>query len=128
MIKTDEEWKKILTPEQFNILRKHGTEPAFAKGNWYFEKRKGKFYCVACHNLLFLSEDKYESGTGWPSFTKPAMDTSLILKEGTPEVGQAVSCWRCEGHLGHIFDDGPREKGGFRYCIDGWILKFEENK
>lgn len=126
-IKTDEEWKKVLTPEQFEILRKKGTEMPSEYD--IFPKEKGAFYCVACDNLLFNSEDKFHSGTGWPSFTKPATDTSVEFREdnsnGTTRT--EVLCWRCEGHLGHVFDDGPLPTGK-RFCINGVVLKFKEEK
>ena len=128
ILKSDEEWKKILTPEQFRILRGKGTE-ACGLNEFLKKNLKGKFYCVACDNLLFDSEDKFDSGTGWPSFTKPATDTSVEYKKdfsfGIPRT--EVLCWRCEGHLGHVFDDGPIPAGK-RFCINGEVLKFVGEK
>lgn len=128
IIKTNEEWKKILTPEQFRILREKGTESCGL--NEFLKKGlKGKFYCIACDNLLFNSYDKFESGTGWPSFTKPATKNSVEFKEDN-NFGMKrteVLCWRCEGHLGHVFDDGPKPEGK-RFCINGEVLKFKEDK
>lgn len=126
LIRTNEKWKKFLTAEQYSILRERGTEPAFADGNYYFEKRAGDYFCIACNNLLFSSKDKYESGTGWPSFKKPASDGSIMEGNGVFKDGKEISCKRCGGHLGHIFDDGPKPFG-LRYCINGKILEFIPN-
>jgi peptide-methionine (R)-S-oxide reductase len=133
LIKSDEEWKKILTPEQFEILRKKGTEMPASYN--IFPKKSGAFYCIACDNKVFLSKDKFDSGTGWPSFTKPATDTSVEYLEDN-RLGMTrteVLCWRCEGHLGHVFDDGPTSNEfptgtGKRFCINGVVLKFKEDK
>jgi peptide-methionine (R)-S-oxide reductase len=121
--KTEEEWRKILNKEQFQILRKHGTEHA-GSSPLNREKRKGTFACAGCDLPLFSSETKYESGTGWPSFWQPLANTV-----GTSEdrsyfmVRTEVHCRRCGGHLGHIFPDGPKPTG-LRYCINGVALKF----
>jgi peptide-methionine (R)-S-oxide reductase len=125
--KTEKEWKKILTKEQFRLLREKGTERAFTEGNFYYEKRNGKFYCVACGNLLFDSEDKFDSGTGWPSFVRA--DNPGSIEFGEELVGQwkEVHCAKCDGHLGHVFNDGPIERGGKRFCINGGSLKFFED-
>lgn len=126
LIKTDEKWKKVLTSEQFDILRKKGTESAFIDGNWQSNKEKGKYYCVACDNLVFDSDDKFDSGTGWPSFSKPAGETAVEEKGVDLNQGVEIVCWKCEGHLGHVFSDGPKPEGK-RYCINGRVLVFKPN-
>lgn len=123
--KTDAEWKKELEPLAYEVLRKHGTERAFT-GKYHDLKQEGKYYCKACHNLLFSSEHKYDSKTGWPSFYKPhpnarigtKVDNTLFMER------TEVHCARCGGHLGHVFEDGP-EPTGLRYCINSVSLKFE---
>ncbi len=121
--KTDEEWRKILTPEQFNVLRKHGTERA---GTSILDKEygKGSFVCAGCDLPLFVSDTKFNSGTGWPSFNDPipgaietSVDGALFMKR------TEVHCRRCGGHLGHVFEDGPRPTG-LRYCMNGISMKF----
>src|SRR3954471_21061426 len=122
--KTDEEWRKQLTPQQYEILRKEGTErPHSSPLNK--EKRKGTFACAGCDNPLFSSETKFESGTGWPSFWKPldkavgeVSDTSFMMQR------TAVHCAQCGGHLGHVFDDGPAPTG-LRYCMNGVAMTFK---
>jgi peptide-methionine (R)-S-oxide reductase len=126
--KTDAEWQKTLTPEQFRVLRKHGTEPA-GTSPLNHEKREGMFVCAGCGAELFDSDTKYESGSGWPSFyapkSKDAVGTSSdrsMLMERTE-----VHCAKCGGHLGHVFPDGPRPTG-LRYCMNGAALEFEPEK
>jgi peptide-methionine (R)-S-oxide reductase len=122
--KTDEEWKQTLTPEQFHVLREHGTERA-GTSPLNFEKRSGTFTCAACGQPLFTSDTKFESGTGWPSFYKPidgAIETTTDRSYGMTRV--EVHCARCGGHLGHVFPDGPRPTGE-RYCMNGVALSFE---
>jgi peptide-methionine (R)-S-oxide reductase len=122
--KTDEEWKQALTPEQFHVLREHGTERA-GTSPLNFEKRSGLFTCAACGQPLFTSDTKFESGTGWPSFFKPidgAIETTTDSSYGMTRV--EVHCSQCGGHLGHVFPDGPRPTGE-RYCMNGVALKFE---
>src|SRR5947209_12196026 len=121
--KTDDDWKKTLTPEQFHVLREHGTERA-GTSPLNFEKRSGMFKCAACDLPLFASDTKFESGTGWPSFFKP-LDNAVAKREDRT-FGMArteVHCRRCGGHLGHVFDDGPKPTG-LRYCMDGVALQF----
>ena len=123
--KTESEWRKILTPEQFRILRKAGTERA-GTSPLDREKRKGVFHCAGCDLDLYPSETKYDSGTGWPSFYAPIAEnrigTSTDYKLIFPRT--EVHCARCEGHLGHIFDDGPPPTGQ-RHCLNGLALTFK---
>jgi peptide-methionine (R)-S-oxide reductase len=122
--KTDAEWKQTLTPEQFHVLREHGTERA-GTSPLNFEKRSGTFKCAACGQPLFASDTKFESGTGWPSFYKPidgAIGTTTDRSYGMTRV--EVHCAQCGGHLGHVFPDGPRPTGD-RYCMNGVALQFE---
>ncbi len=121
---SEEEWKKILTPEQFYVLRKHGTERA-GSSPLNKEKRKGTFLCAGCDLPLYSSETKYESGTGWPSFWKP-LDNAIGTSEDRSwfSVRTEVHCRRCGGHLGHVFDDGPKPTG-LRYCMNGVAMNFE---
>jgi peptide-methionine (R)-S-oxide reductase len=122
--KTDEDWKKTLTPEQFHVLREHGTERA-GTSPLNVEKREGIFTCGGCGQPLFTSDTKYESGSGWPSFYRPiegAIETTTDRGYGMTRV--EVHCARCGGHLGHVFPDGPKPTGE-RYCMNGIALKFE---
>ena len=122
--KTDEEWKKTLTPEQFHVLREHGTERA-GTSPLNVEKREGIFTCGGCGQPLFTSDTKYESGSGWPSFYRPiegAIETTTDPSYGMTRV--EVHCAQCKGHLGHVFPDGPKPTGE-RYCMNGVALKFE---
>jgi peptide-methionine (R)-S-oxide reductase len=121
---SDAEWKKRLTPEQYQVLRHHGTErPGSCALN--FEKRAGTFSCVGCGQSLFKSGEKFESGTGWPSFTDPlpgSVEDTVDNSHGMTRT--EVHCSRCEGHLGHVFPDGPPPTG-LRYCMNGVAMKFE---
>ena len=120
---SDAEWQKRLTPEQYNILRKHGTERSGTSALNH-EKRKGAFACAGCELPLFSSDTKFESGTGWPSFYKP-LDNAVETKTDRSffMARTEVLCRRCEGHLGHVFPDGPKPTG-LRYCMNGVALKF----
>jgi peptide-methionine (R)-S-oxide reductase len=122
-MKSDEEWRKDLTPEQYQVLRRHGTERA-GTSPLNAEKREGVFLCAGCGAPLFDSRTKFESGTGWPSFTAPCenavettTDKSLLMTR------TEVHCAKCAGHLGHVFPDGPKPTG-LRYCMNGTALKF----
>ena len=122
--KTDADWKETLTPEQFHVLREHGTERA-GTSPLNFEKRSGIFKCAGCGEPLFTSDTKFESGTGWPSFFQPiegAIGTTTDCSHGMTRV--EVHCAQCGGHLGHVFPDGPRPTGE-RYCMNGVALRFE---
>lgn len=121
--KTDEDWKRELSPEQFRVLRKHGTERA-GTSSLNVEKRDGKYVCAGCGQELFASDTKFESGTGWPSFWDPipgAIETSV--DRSFFSVRTEVHCSRCKGHLGHVFEDGPRPTG-LRYCMNGVSMQF----
>lgn len=122
--KTDEQWKKELTPEQYRVLRKKGTESAFT-GEYVHNKQKGKYKCAACGTELFASETKFESGTGWPSFTAPLSPDRIGYEHDTSYGMERteVHCPVCGGHLGHVFDDGPAPSGK-RFCINSASLKF----
>lgn len=123
---TEEEWKKKLTPEEFHVLREKGTERPFS-GKYVDNKKKGKYVCAACGNELFDSDDKFDSGTGWPSFTKTSDKGSVEENEDLAYgmVRTEVLCSKCGGHLGHVFDDGPKPTGK-RYCMNSASLKFED--
>ncbi|MBX9740847.1 MAG: peptide-methionine (R)-S-oxide reductase MsrB [Beijerinckiaceae bacterium] len=122
--KSEAEWKKILTPAQFNVLRKEGTERPYTSP-LNDEKRSGLFHCAGCDLPIYSSKTKYESGTGWPSFWAP-LDNAVGTKidRGFLMTRTEVHCRRCGGHLGHVFDDGPKPTGK-RHCLNGVALKFE---
>ena len=124
--KSEQEWRQELTPEQYEVVRKKGTEAPFTS-ELNDVKDPGQFVCVACGQQLFSSDNKFDSGTGWPSFDRPMddekveteTDKSLFMKR------TEVLCSRCDAHLGHVFDDGPADTTGQRYCINGCALEFK---
>ena len=124
--KTEAEWREELTPEQYHILREAGTERAFT-GKYWNNHDDGVFRCAACGAELFDSTTKFESGSGWPSFTEPkvaeAVETRRDISHGM--IRTEVVCRRCGGHLGHVFDDGPSDQGGLRYCINSAALDLD---
>lgn len=123
--KTDEEWKKELTPEQYAVLRQKGTERAFT-GAYWDTKEKGVYRCAGCGEVLFQSDTKFDSGCGWPSFYAPSSSNVVAEASDNSHFMQRteVVCSKCGGHLGHVFDDGPKPTG-LRYCINSASLKFE---
>ena len=122
--KSETEWRSLLTPDQFRVLREHGTERAGASPLNY-EKRTGQYNCAACGQPLFESSTKYESGSGWPSFFRPLPDAVATTTHNTHGMKRVeVHCKNCGGHLGHVFNDGPKPTGQ-RYCMNGLSLKFE---
>lgn len=124
VVLTDAQWKAKLTPEQYDVLRHEGTETAFTSPLNKVHT-PGTFFCAGCDNPLFVEKDKFDSGTGWPSFVKPmAKDAVWYKVDRSYGVRTEVRCAKCDGHLGHVFDDGPRSRGGLRYCMNGDAMKF----
>jgi peptide-methionine (R)-S-oxide reductase len=124
--KTEAEWRKELTPEQYRVLREKGTERAFT-GEYWDNHAAGEYRCAGCGTMLFRSEAKFDSGCGWPSFDRPADKTVVSEAHDATHYMERteVICAKCGGHLGHVFDDGPRATTGLRYCINSASLKFD---
>jgi len=124
--KSDAEWREELTPEQYHVLREAGTERAFS-GEYWNNHEDGVFRCAACGAELFDSTTKFESGSGWPSFTEPKVAEAVEARRDISHgmIRTEVVCRRCGGHLGHVFDDGPSDQGGLRYCINSAALDLD---
>jgi len=128
VVKSDDEWRKQLTPEQYQVTRRKGTEPAFT-GQYWNNHEEGSYKCVCCGNPLFESSTKYDSGTGWPSFYQPVSNESVATESDTTHGMRRVEalCSKCGAHLGHVFEDGPRPTG-LSYCMNSASLDFEKKK
>jgi peptide-methionine (R)-S-oxide reductase len=126
MPETDAEWREKLTPEQYAVLRQGGTERAFA-GILNDNKEPGTYRCAGCGNELFKSDAKFDSGSGWPSFVEPSSTDAVVEHQDVSHgmVRTEVRCAKCDGHLGHVFPDGPRDSTGLRYCMNSVALDFE---
>ncbi|MEM6281946.1 MAG: peptide-methionine (R)-S-oxide reductase MsrB, partial [Chloroflexota bacterium] len=124
--KTEQEWRGLLTAEQYIVLREHGTERPFT-GQYVNEKTPGVYRCAACDQALFSSDTKFKSGSGWPSFYDVIENGNVELREDTSYGMRRIEvlCSRCESHLGHVFEDGPRDKTGLRYCINSVALNLD---
>ena len=129
LVLSDDEWQKRLTPEQYQVLRRKGTERAFCGGYTATKTHgPGTYFCTGCGAPLFTADTKFESGTGWPSFFRPVSDANVISHTDTTHgmIRTEVVCARCDAHLGHVFDDGPRPSG-LRYCLNSVSLAFRES-
>jgi len=128
VVKSDSEWNALLTPDEYRLLRKKGTEPAF-ENEFFDSKRKGTYTCAGCELELFSSDAKFDSGTGWPSFWQPIAEDRVEnhVDRGYGMTRVEVACARCGGHLGHVFEDGPPPTG-MRYCMNSGAMHFQEKK
>ena len=127
VIKSEEQWREDLSPEAYAVLRQAATEPPFT-GKYTYDKTDGVFRCAGCNADIFRSDDKFDSGCGWPSFTHASHPDAVELREDRSHgmVRTEVLCSSCGGHLGHVFDDGPQDRGGLRYCINSCALDLDE--
>lgn len=125
---TEDEWRKKLSPERYHVLREAGTERPFT-GEYDKHFEQGEYVCAGCGTVLFESDAKYDSGCGWPAFTRPSDDQTVEERRDTSHgmIRTEVLCAKCGGHLGHVFPDGPPEQGGMRYCINSAALQFEKD-
>lgn len=126
MPENEEDWKKVLTPEEYSVMREGATEAPFT-GEYVDNHEEGVYRCKACGNMLFTSAAKFDSGSGWPSFTDPAVAENVGVRADKDGYRNEVFCKHCGAHLGHVFEDGPKDKGGKRYCINSVCLAFEED-
>lgn len=127
IVRSEEEWRQQLTPEQYRILREKGTDAPFT-GEYYHAKDKGMYLCAACGQELFSSETKFDSGSGWPSFWEPVASDKIetAVDPGLGMVRTEIMCGRCGAHLGHVFDDGPQETTGKRFCVNSTSLRLKK--
>ena len=128
IVRSEEDWKKLLTPDEYRVLREKGTEPP-GSGELYHNTEEGTYACRACGAELFRSDAKYDSGSGWPSFWQAADPSKIVTETDTSHglVRKEVLCARCGSHLGHVFEDGPPETTGLRYCVNSTSLTFKKN-